>query len=417
MSSARGEALSVNETQFISKAVCEEKLRLDGRGLYDLRSLRLTFGTEFGQVQVQIGATKVYVTTTCEVVEPQQDKPSEGFFTFNVHFSPISSLEYETLRPTPTGIELGRVVERGLRQSRAIDTEALCIVSGEKVWSIRLDIRILDDNGNLTDCCSIAAITALHHFRRPDITIREKVIIHQPWEKDLVPLSIHHMPMCVTFAIFRSEDGEEILVVDPTWKEEQVMEGKMTIIMNIHRELCGIQKSGGIPIHPAEILKATKIAVVKVEELTEVIKKAIADDVKKKIPLKRMKNEGLGTMSAWTSAGIGASEGSEEPTKEEIGSGCCPPTIKFHHDVKSVVMEQPSIQKHVPPVFDDTAVARDFEEFTRTFKFTSKNFFDDMEEEEEEEEEMEENGEQKGDQEEEDKIYQDTNGVKGVEEG
>jgi exosome complex component RRP45 len=89
---------------------------------------------------------------------------------------------------TATGIELGRVVERGLRQSRAIDTEALCIVSGEKVflllfhsqlqvWSIRVDIRILDDNGNLTDCCSIGAITALQHFRRPDVTIGPEVIV------------------------------------------------------------------------------------------------------------------------------------------------------------------------------------------------------------------------------------------------
>lgn len=42
-------------------------------------------------------------------------------------------------------------MERGLRESRAIDTEALCIVAGEKVWSIRLDLHILDDDGNLID--------------------------------------------------------------------------------------------------------------------------------------------------------------------------------------------------------------------------------------------------------------------------
>ena len=51
-------------------------------------------------------------------------------------------------------VELGRVVERGLRESRAIDTEALCIVAGEKVWSIRVDLHVLDHGGNLTDACS-----------------------------------------------------------------------------------------------------------------------------------------------------------------------------------------------------------------------------------------------------------------------
>ena len=38
-------------------------------------------------------------------------------------------------RPSEFAIELGRVVERGLRESRAIDTEALCLVAGEKVHS------------------------------------------------------------------------------------------------------------------------------------------------------------------------------------------------------------------------------------------------------------------------------------------
>lgn len=38
------------------------------------------------------------------------------------------------------------------------------------------------------------------------------------------------------------------------------MEGKIVIIMNIHRELCGIQKSGGIPVHPSQIVKYAKQA-------------------------------------------------------------------------------------------------------------------------------------------------------------
>jgi exosome complex RNA-binding protein Rrp42 (RNase PH superfamily) len=40
-----------------------------------------------------------------------------------------------------------------------------------QVWSIRLDVHFLDDEGNLLDCASIAAITALRHFRRPDVSV------------------------------------------------------------------------------------------------------------------------------------------------------------------------------------------------------------------------------------------------------
>lgn len=43
-------------------------------------------------------------------------------------------MHFKKSRPSEGAIELGRVVERGLRESRAIDTEALCIVAGEMVF-------------------------------------------------------------------------------------------------------------------------------------------------------------------------------------------------------------------------------------------------------------------------------------------
>ncbi|KAL5663841.1 hypothetical protein ACJX0J_023949, partial [Zea mays] len=46
---------------------------------------------------------------------------------------------------------------------------------------------------------------------------------------DPLPLTIHHMPIPVTFAYF----GEgNIVVLDPTYKEEAVMGGRMTAIVN-----------------------------------------------------------------------------------------------------------------------------------------------------------------------------------------
>ena len=74
-------------------------------------------------------------------------------------------------RPTDDMVHVGRVLERAVRQSRAVDTEALCIVPGEKVWAVRVDVHVLDDAGNVTDCACVAAMAALHHFRRPDITV------------------------------------------------------------------------------------------------------------------------------------------------------------------------------------------------------------------------------------------------------
>ena len=43
-------------------------------------------------------------------------------------------------------------------------------------------MHFLDDEGNMLDCASIAAITALRHFRRPDVTVigEEVTIVRLP---------------------------------------------------------------------------------------------------------------------------------------------------------------------------------------------------------------------------------------------
>jgi len=127
--------ISLSEHQFILDAL-REKLRVDGRKLYDVRKLSISFGKQWGHVEVQLGTTRVLAVVVGEIVEPYPDRPSEGFFTFNTEFSPMADPNFEIGRPSESAIELVRVIERGLRESRAVDTEALCIVAGEKVGSL-----------------------------------------------------------------------------------------------------------------------------------------------------------------------------------------------------------------------------------------------------------------------------------------
>lgn len=48
----------------------------------------------------------------------------------------------------------------------------VCVLACPKVWQIRVDVHMLNHDGNLMDAASIAAITALCHFRRPDVGIQ-----------------------------------------------------------------------------------------------------------------------------------------------------------------------------------------------------------------------------------------------------
>jgi len=62
--------------------------------------------------------------------------------------------------------------------------ESLCITSGRRVWTVRVDVHVLNYDGNVVDAACVAAITALSHFRRPDVSVSdEEVIVHASNER------------------------------------------------------------------------------------------------------------------------------------------------------------------------------------------------------------------------------------------
>lgn len=60
-------------------------------------------------------------------------RPSEGTLRFNMEFSPMASPAFDAGRPGEAAIEAMRLLERALRDSRAVDLEALCVLAGRKV--------------------------------------------------------------------------------------------------------------------------------------------------------------------------------------------------------------------------------------------------------------------------------------------
>uniref|UniRef100_UPI00358F1B66 exosome complex component RRP45 n=1 Tax=Myxine glutinosa TaxID=7769 RepID=UPI00358F1B66 len=268
--------LSNCEREFVLLALREKK-RLDGRQTYDYRKVKIAFGTEYGCCVVELGKTRVLAQVSCELVSPKPGRPSEGVLFFNLELSPMASPGFEPGRQSEMAIEMNRLLERCLRSSRCVDTESLCVISGEKVWHVRTDIHALNHDGNIMDAAVIAANAALAHFRRPDVTVQgEEVTLYSVKDRDPVPLTIHHMPLTTTFSFFH--EGSRLLV-DPTRLEERVMEGRLLVAMNKHRELCALQASGGIRLLQDQVLRCSQVSSVKVLELTEIIQRALQNDV------------------------------------------------------------------------------------------------------------------------------------------
>lgn len=95
-------------------------------------------------------------------------------------------------------------MERCLTESNAVDLESLCIVPGEKVFKIECSVRVIDNVGNLSDACCLALISSLKHFRRPEVYVNGKETkIYSIEEREPVPLTIHHIPISLTYGLFR----------------------------------------------------------------------------------------------------------------------------------------------------------------------------------------------------------------------
>ncbi|XP_022960790.1 exosome complex component RRP45A-like [Cucurbita moschata] len=267
--------LSANEKKFIETALLSD-LRVDGRRPFDYRNLTINFGKDDGSSEVQLGQTHAMGFVTAQLVQPYRDRPNEGTLSIFTEFSPMADPSFEPGRPGESAIELGRVIDRGLRESRAVDMESLCVVSGKSVWAVRVDLHILDNGGNLVDAANIAALAALSTFRRPECSLGgddgQEVIIHPPEVREPLPLIIHHLPIAVTFAFFRSEST---LVIDPTHYEEAVMGGRMTVTLNANNDVCAIQKAGGEGVLQSVIMQCLRIACVKAGDITTKIKNAV----------------------------------------------------------------------------------------------------------------------------------------------
>ncbi|KAG8904976.1 hypothetical protein FRB99_000935 [Tulasnella sp. 403] len=262
-------------------ASLEKGLRSDGRGLLQPREPTLVFGEELGSVECTFGKTRVLADVSASIVRPRSDRPYEGILTIHSEISPMASSVYEAGRASEEEVSITRMLEKVVKRSGTLDREALCILAGQKVWHIKLTLHFLSDEGNMLDCACLAGMTALRHFRRPEVeVIGDEVIIHSPEERAPMVLAMHHIPFCVTFAFF--EDGSAP-VLDPSHLESQLASTTLHLAMNPQKEICVLHKAGGLPLTVEDIMNCVKIATDRVKHLNSFVSEHLETDWKGRI--------------------------------------------------------------------------------------------------------------------------------------
>ena len=242
--------------------IIEKGKRLDDRSLTDYREIKIEQGViekAEGSARVLLGKTQVLVGVKVETGEPFADTPNNGVMTVNAELVPLASPNFEPGPPDENSIELARVVDRGIRESHAIDTEKLCIEPGKKVFVVFVDVYVLNHDGNLIDASAIAAVAALMNTKMPNYQIKDgELKIKQGY----TPLPMKSHPITVTIGKINGH-----LIVDPWIEEESVMDARITFATNEDGNICAIQKGGSSYFTPQQILEASKIALVKAAEL------------------------------------------------------------------------------------------------------------------------------------------------------
>ena len=217
-----------------------------------------------GSARVRIGDTEVVAGVKLEVGDPFPDTPNQGTLMVGAELLPMSNPEFESGPPSIDSIELARVVDRGLRESKTIDFTKLCITKGEKVWMVMVDIYPINDAGNLFDAASLAALAALKNAQFPEYDAKEGKVSYDKRTSKSLPLTC--LPIEVTIIKIQNT-----YLVDPSSDEWKHLDARLTIAVDEKGTICAMQKGGGDALTLQDIDQMISLAITKAHELRKVL--------------------------------------------------------------------------------------------------------------------------------------------------
>ena len=241
-------------------------MRLNGRDIAEYREVKLEMGIverAEGSARVRLGKTEVMVGIKIELGEPYADAPEQGVLTVNAELVPLASPTFEPGPPNENAIELARVVDRGIRESKAIALEKLCAVPGKRVFVVFVDVYVLNHDGNLIDASALAALAALLNTKMRKYAVKDDEV---KMKSGYTQLPVANHPIAVTLAKINDK-----LVVDPSLEEEQIMDARLTITTGKDGKVCAVQKGGYGYFTKEQILEAATIAKEKGKELRKLV--------------------------------------------------------------------------------------------------------------------------------------------------
>jgi exosome complex component RRP42 len=256
----RKESSIPNGPEHILNALTHDA-RYDGRTKETYRDITIELNvseTAEGSATVTAGDCKVMAGVKLSIGTPFPDRPNEGVLMVGCELLPMAHKSIESGPPSIDAIEISRVIDRGIRESQAIDVKQLCIEEGQKVWIVSVDIVPINHDGNIIDIGALAAIAALKATKFPEV-VDGVIDYHKLSSKKI---KIEKIPIPTTI----NKIGKEIFV-DATKVEEDNIESRITVTTLEDGKICSLQKGGNGTFTIEELDKAFDLAIKKGKEL------------------------------------------------------------------------------------------------------------------------------------------------------
>lgn len=253
--------MNYNEKTHLLKTLAAG-IRFDGRKLDEFREIKIEtdiITTAEGSARVTVGDTEILAGVKLSIGTPYPDSPDEGVLMVGCELLPIAHGDIESGPPGIDAIEIGRVIDRGIRESKAVDTKSLCISKGEKVWIVSVDLVPLNHDGNIIDIGALAALAALSTTKFPEMKEDGTVNYKKLSDKKL---QVQQKPIAITIC----KIGDH-MVVDPTLVEEEAIDARLTVTVKENGEFCSLQKGGDVGLQAEEISNMFDVALEKSKEL------------------------------------------------------------------------------------------------------------------------------------------------------
>lgn len=247
------------------KAYWNNKTRPDGRIFPQSRPAKVVSSLlkhSAGSALVKQGDTKVLAAATVQIGQPNPELPDHGDVIVNVT-TPEQS-HSDVLQSW-----LQRIMD-GLIPPK------LTLMTGKACIRLVLTVLILQEDGNLHDVALTACMAAWKDTRLPTM---DDLIDHQGklWWKDspVTSLTMVHESkteyrVSLTMGVLE-KDGKAIFLVDPTGEESPYINGLLTVIVTLPRQLIQFEYSGSVALTATDMVFASKLAVGRADELSRIL--------------------------------------------------------------------------------------------------------------------------------------------------